>query len=604
MPVENEDAAPRTTSQHQLNQESIHTSQQQSQDDGLAKLRDHEEVTKPPQNFQRLSAEVANQKKGFQENGLNSLARSATGSKGGPLSDEGSDEVKMRDSLGQLERKDGDLKLGTSVGNGAIVDDSALADKDILNKDIKYRNSLDNTRSIYESLNKGYPVEKPANNGQKVEQPDEGKPSVEGNSPDGEENGGKSVVGSTDSVQLGNMSGRKDQNNQDEGAKESGKEIVKNKDDDFQDKSQPEEVQSPDNITSIEGNISRKNIDDTKGQLNQEAEGETTTKNQQERVDVKEAAQNVARNETIVNGEESVKHEQKDFDDKESLEKKNMESLKSEIVQKPTLPEDSADNVPADKEIVPRAVPADGRTLDDGSLGITSSQTNTENVVKETADSDKPEVDEQKPVALEQKLDFNQTDSTNSSDVVPSPVTTDTTPPLEKKILDFAPKWMANKLMKDKVLAQKYLNKDSTSGKGDEHLKSDSEKKEKSESSAVGEDHEPVSHDFGTCSEKGQCEKTSLFSTKKLESGFEKHDGSARSTGKSEGVKEVKEDSMKEQKDKNGKNRTLGMLAVAVRTFNVYHTAAGEYGLVLLRPVTNIIKIFGEQMGLAEVRLI
>ena len=197
---------------------------------------------------------------------------------------------------------------------------------------------------------------------------------------------------------------------------------------------------------------------------------------------------------------------------------------------------------------------------------------------------------------------MDTTKVTLNSGNAPGTITPDKTVSFEeKKKQNFASVWMKNKLKeRAKNLAEKY-SEGSGAGKTDDSVKSEKEsepinKDKVSIPTDVGENVKPAAqHLGGICTKKGECQKTSFVSPKAPMSGFEMYE-------ELENIK-IYGDTVEEEEKEEVLKQTKGMLAIAVGMFREYHIRAGEYGLVLLKPIMNIVKPLGEQMGMSEVRL-
>ncbi|CAB3988366.1 ---NA--- [Paramuricea clavata] len=168
--------------------------------------------------------------------------------------------------------------------------------------------------------------------------------------------------------------------------------------------------------------------------------------------------------------------------------------------------------------------------------------------------------------------------------------------PFEKKFPKIASKWMENKLMKGKRMAEK----DTEEGTSDMNGNVDSEKVDKEQhagnmdgslGSGASDKEDPHS---GTCAKDGTCEGTNTFSSSTHRSILE--------NDKDHDDDDIVEPSPPDEEPevKSVKAQFREILAVAVKNFREYHNLAAEYGLQMLKPVKNVVKSLGEQMGLGE----
>lgn len=168
--------------------------------------------------------------------------------------------------------------------------------------------------------------------------------------------------------------------------------------------------------------------------------------------------------------------------------------------------------------------------------------------------------------------------------------------PFQKKLPNIASKWIKNKLMKEKRTAAaektEIVNESVPSGKVDKSTYSRN----------VDESLNPITPAPGdsysnTCAKDGTCHETNSFS-----SSLHVH----RSILGSDDSDEVAESNSSDEQPegKSVKVKFLENVAVAVRMFREYHNLAAEHGLKMLKPVKNIVKSLGEQIGLEEVSVI
>ena len=159
--------------------------------------------------------------------------------------------------------------------------------------------------------------------------------------------------------------------------------------------------------------------------------------------------------------------------------------------------------------------------------------------------------------------------------------------PEEKKFANIASKWMKNKFMKGKRMAEK----EETSEGMDEKLESKNVDKDQ-HTSDLDRTLDLEDPHTGTCFKDGTCEG-----------------GETTSSGKHSSVSvdddDLADDDIVESsppKEEPEVKSVKGMLAVAVGTFEKYHDFAAQHGLQVLKPVGNVVKSLGEEMGLGEVR--
>ena len=159
--------------------------------------------------------------------------------------------------------------------------------------------------------------------------------------------------------------------------------------------------------------------------------------------------------------------------------------------------------------------------------------------------------------------------------------------PEEKKFANIASKWMKNKFMKGKRMAEK----EETSEGMDEKLGSKNVDKDQ-HTSNLDRTLDLEDPHTGTCFKDGTCEG-----------------GETTSSGKHSSVSvdddDLADDDIVESsppKEEPEVKSVKGMLAVAVGTFEKYHDFAAQHGLQVLKPVGNVVKSLGEEMGLGEVR--
>ena len=159
--------------------------------------------------------------------------------------------------------------------------------------------------------------------------------------------------------------------------------------------------------------------------------------------------------------------------------------------------------------------------------------------------------------------------------------------PEEKKFANIASKWMKNKFMKGKRMAEK----EETSEGMDEKLGSKNVDKDQ-HTSDLDRTLDLEDPHTGTCFKDGTCEG-----------------GETTSSGKHTSVSvdddDLADDDIVESsppKEEPEVKSVKGMLAVAVGTFEKYHDFAAQHGLQVLKPVGNVVKSLGEEMGLGEVR--
>ena len=159
--------------------------------------------------------------------------------------------------------------------------------------------------------------------------------------------------------------------------------------------------------------------------------------------------------------------------------------------------------------------------------------------------------------------------------------------PEEKKFANIASKWMKNKFMKGKRMAEK----EEASEGMDEKLESKNVDKDQ-HTSDLDRTLDLEDPHTGTCFKDGTCEG-----------------GETTSSGKHSSVSvdddDLADDDIVESsppKEEPEVKSVKGMLAVAVGTFEKYHDFAAQHGLQVLKPVGNVVKSLGEEMGLGEVR--
>ena len=159
--------------------------------------------------------------------------------------------------------------------------------------------------------------------------------------------------------------------------------------------------------------------------------------------------------------------------------------------------------------------------------------------------------------------------------------------PEEKKFANIASKWMKNKFMKGKRMAEK----EETSEGMDEKLESKNVDKDQ-HTGDLDRTLDLEDPHTGTCFKDGTCEG-----------------GETTSSGKHSSVSvdddDLADDDIVESspsKEEPEVKSVKGMLAVAVGTFEKYHDFAAQHGLQVLKPVGNVVKSLGEEMGLGEVR--
>ena len=175
--------------------------------------------------------------------------------------------------------------------------------------------------------------------------------------------------------------------------------------------------------------------------------------------------------------------------------------------------------------------------------------------------------------------------TSKGSDVVPSKtsavgpsetITTDYRTE-EKKFPNIAAKWMTNTLIKGKRMAQKGTELGTSEGV-DEKLDAENVDKGQHTGNLDGslDLEDPYS---GTCVKDGTCEGGTPFSR------------SVSLNGDNLADDDIVEPSPRKEESK-----------VRRGTLQKYHDLAAEYVLPLLKPVGNVVKSLGEQMGLGEVR--
>ena len=172
--------------------------------------------------------------------------------------------------------------------------------------------------------------------------------------------------------------------------------------------------------------------------------------------------------------------------------------------------------------------------------------------------------------------------------------------PFEKKLSKFASKWKKNKLMKGKGMTKEetsegktWVGETSKETPEEEAPKVETTEEKTSEDTKENLDLEDPHSE--TCSKDGTCKGgipySSLVHRSILESDDSQDDDDIREPSPPEEELEVK----------SAKTQFLEILAVAVRKFREYHNLAAKYGLQMLKPLRNVIKSLGEQMGLGEV---
>ena len=147
----------------------------------------------------------------------------------------------------------------------------------------------------------------------------------------------------------------------------------------------------------------------------------------------------------------------------------------------------------------------------------------------------------------------------------------------EKKLPNIAAKWMKNTLIKGKRMAQKGTEVETSEGV-DEKLDAENVDKGQHTGNLDGslDLEDPYS---GTCAKDGTCEGGTPFSR------------SVSLNGDNLADDDIVEPSPRKEESK-----------VRRGTLQKYHDLAAEYVLPLLKPVGNVVKSLGEQMGLGEVR--
>ena len=171
--------------------------------------------------------------------------------------------------------------------------------------------------------------------------------------------------------------------------------------------------------------------------------------------------------------------------------------------------------------------------------------------------------------------------------------------PFEKKFSKIASKWRKNRLMKGKGIAKEKTSEgktwvEETSGETPEEEAPKVETTEEKTSEDTKKNLDLEDPHSGTCSKDGTCKGGIPYSSVVHRSILEIDD--------SRDDDDIVEPSPPEEEPdvKSVKTQFLEMLAGAVRKFREYHNLAAKYGLKMLKPLRNVVKSLGEQMGLGE----
>ncbi|XP_028398638.1 titin homolog [Dendronephthya gigantea] len=321
---------------------------------------------------------------------------------------------------------------------------------------------------------------------------------------------------------------------------------------------------------------------------------------------------------TIASDDSSIKASGEGQDEGKTSEPRLVKSLKDVPDDESSVVKDTGSDtdVPSTRVVTEEKTADSGSTLFQNNTGTkvslektTTSTVETTTEIRETDKEDEGSKAESKEgnegatvgnneTTVEGKVVSSGVEEIRSEpDVIPTKTTPVETPgtmatghkAFEKKFPNIASKWMKNKLAKGKRMAGKGTEDE---GSGDRKIDGNLDP------GKVEDIQEPETKDnkdlhSGTCSKDGTCDGTDTFSSSI-------HRSILENDGEDDAIFEPGPPPDDVPEGKSVKTRFLETLGVAVRKFKEYHTIVAGYGLQMMKPLKNIVKSLGEQIGLGE----